>query len=70
MAPDRKLMSVAFDPSGTAGQPQVIFQTRIVAPNLASFQYDIAPDGRFLINSFRSSDASPLTMITGWQRAR
>jgi hypothetical protein len=64
-------MSVAFEPhSGTAGRPQVLFQTRIVAPNLASFQYDVAPDGRFLINSFHSSDASPLTVITGWLYAR
>ena len=71
MAPDRKLMSVAFEPKkGSAGQPRVVFQTRIIAPNLASFQYDVAPDGRFLINSFPSSHSSPLTMITGWQRAK
>lgn len=67
MMPDRKLLSADFDPvHGIAGPPKVVFQTRIIAPNLASFQYDIAPDGRFLINSFPSTDASPLTVITGW----
>lgn len=67
MMPDRKLMSAAFDPvHGIAGPPEVVFQTRIIAPNLASFQYDVAPDGRFLINSFPSTDTSPLTVITGW----
>lgn len=67
MVPDRKLMSAVFDPAhGAAGPPQVVFQTRIIAPNLTSFQYDIAPDGRFLINSF-STHASPLTVITGWR---
>jgi Tol biopolymer transport system component len=68
IAPDRKLMAVHFDPSqGTASIPRTVFQTRIIAPNLVSFQYDVAPDGRFLINSFPSGNSSPLTVITGWQ---
>ncbi len=44
----------------------VLFQTRIVAPNFAGWQYDVAPDGRFLINSLPSSNSSPLTLLTGW----
>lgn len=68
MIPDRKLMSAAFDPArGIARPSSVVFQTRIIAPNLASFQYDVSPDSRFLINSFPSTDASPLTVITGWR---
>jgi hypothetical protein len=71
MMPDRKLMSVSFDPrKGSAGPSSVVFQTRIIAPNLASFQYDVARDGRLLINSFPSSDLAPLTVITGWQRSK
>ena len=71
VAPNRTLMSVAFDPkTGSARQARVVFQTRIVGPNLISVQYDVAPDGRFLINSFPSGNSSPLTMITGWQLAR
>jgi len=69
IAPDRKLMAVEFDPrTGTANRATVLFQTRVVAPNLAGFQYDIAADGRFLINSFPASHSSPLTVLTGWER--
>jgi Tol biopolymer transport system component len=67
VAPDRKLMAVSFDPQkGSAGAPRMLFQTRIVAPVFQSSQYDVAPDGRFLINSFPSSSSSPLTLLTGW----
>jgi hypothetical protein len=43
-----------------------MFVTRIVATALAGFQYDVAPDGRFLINTLPTS-TSPLTLLTGWQ---
>jgi eukaryotic-like serine/threonine-protein kinase len=65
--PDRKLMAVSFDPkTGSASAPRVLFQTRIVAPNFVLFEYDVSPDGRFLINSFPSNSTSPLTLLTGW----
>jgi Tol biopolymer transport system component/DNA-binding winged helix-turn-helix (wHTH) protein len=71
VAPDRKLMAVGFDlKNGTATTPRIVFQTRIVAPNLVRFQYDVASDSRFLINSFPSGSSSPLTMVTGWKTAR
>jgi serine/threonine protein kinase len=67
IAPDRKLMAVAFDAQKKiASVPRALFQTRIVAPNYALYQYDVAPDGRFLINSFPSSHSSPLTLLTHW----
>jgi eukaryotic-like serine/threonine-protein kinase len=67
---DRKLIAVSFDPkTGTAGAPRVLFQTRIAAERIANWQYDVAPDGRFLINSLPSNTASPLTLITGWDAA-
>jgi serine/threonine protein kinase/Tol biopolymer transport system component len=67
VAPDRKLMAVSFDPrTGAAEVPRALFQTRIVAPSFALFQYDVSPDGRFLINSFPSNSSSPLTLLTGW----
>jgi DNA-binding winged helix-turn-helix (wHTH) protein/Tol biopolymer transport system component len=67
IAPNRTLMAVPFDVTvGTAGRAHPLFRTRIVAPNLAWFQYDVAPDGRFLINSFPSTSGSPLTFLTGW----
>ena len=65
--PDRKLMAVNFDPKiGPEGAPHMLFQTRIVAPNYPFFQYDVSPDGSFLINSFHSNSTSPLTLLTGW----
>jgi len=64
---DKKLMAVQFDPAtGQATAPRVMFVTRIVATALAGFQYDVAPDGRFLINTLPSS-TSPLTLVTGWR---
>ncbi len=67
IAPDRKLMAVSFDAQHkTAGASRVLFQTRIVAPNFVGTQYDVAADGRFLINSVPSNYSSPLTLLTGW----
>jgi hypothetical protein len=63
---DKKLMAADFDGStGTVGAPRVLFQTRIIDSSLTGFQYDVAPDGRFLVNSV-TSPASPLTLVTGW----
>lgn len=59
-------MTVSFDSvHKSAMAPQVLFQTRILAPYYAAFQYDVASDGRFLINSL-PSNSSPLTLFTGW----
>jgi eukaryotic-like serine/threonine-protein kinase len=71
MAPDRKLMEVEIDVRGDRllpGVPRPLFQTRIVAPNLVLFQYDVTADGnRFLINSLKPN--APLTLVTNWPRA-
>lgn len=64
---DKKLMAVSFDPERpSASPPRVLFQTRIVASSFVLFQYDVAPDGRYLINSFPSDHSSPLTLVTHW----
>jgi hypothetical protein len=61
-------MAVSFDSQKkSASAPHVLFQTRIVAPDFALLQYDVDPNGRFLINSFPSSYSSPLTLLTGWK---
>ena len=67
IALDKKMMEADFDPlKGTASAPRVLFQTRIIAPNFIGTQYDVAPDGRFLINSLSAERSSPLTLITNW----
>jgi hypothetical protein len=59
-------MAVDFDPHlETASTPRMLFPTRIVAAGRAGFQYDVAPDGRFIINSFPFAP-QPLTLVTGW----
>jgi Tol biopolymer transport system component/DNA-binding winged helix-turn-helix (wHTH) protein len=67
IAMDKKLMAVAIDTSHdepVAGVPHVLFQTRIIAPRIALFQYAVSPDGkRFLINSMPSVGAAPLTVL-------
>ena len=65
IAPDKKLMAVSFDSSsGRAGPPRELFQTRIVRISLAGHQYDVAPNGRFLINSLLAG-SPPLTLLAG-----
>jgi DNA-binding winged helix-turn-helix (wHTH) protein len=63
---DKKLMSADFDPAtGSAGVPDSLAQTRIVGAALVGHQYDVAPDGRFIMN-LRTNDAAPLTVMSGW----
>jgi eukaryotic-like serine/threonine-protein kinase len=63
---DKKLMSADFDPaSGSIGTPQSVSQTRIVGAALVGHQYDVAPDGSFVVNSL-TGDPAPLTLMSGW----
>ncbi|MDQ2950228.1 MAG: protein kinase [Acidobacteriota bacterium] len=67
MTADKKLMAVSFDSRKMAAStPRALFQTRIVASAYDFFQYDVALDGRFLINSLPASYAPHLTLLTGW----
>ena len=56
----------AFSP----GAPVVLFPTRIVGGGLDGMgtgrQYDVAADGRFLINTELPGDAVPITLIQNW----
>jgi len=66
IAADKKLMAVDFDGRlGRAGVPRLMAQTRIVGVSLTGLQYDVAPDGRFLINVL-PPDPVPLTMMVNW----
>ncbi len=65
--PDRKLMVVDFDPAqNVASPPRVFVQTRLIVTMFGWFQYDVAPDGRLLVNSLPADNASPLTLVTNW----
>jgi eukaryotic-like serine/threonine-protein kinase len=75
VAQDGKLMTASITVKGAtleAGTPIALFQTRIVGggANFPGFrqQYDVAPDGRFLINVESESPASaPITLILNWK---
>jgi Tol biopolymer transport system component/predicted Ser/Thr protein kinase len=52
------------------GAPVVLFPTRVLAGGgrdaQQGRQYDVAPDGRFLINTELDSAAAPITLIQNW----
>ena len=68
LGPDRKLMAVPVK-IGSTFEPGVaapLFQTRVTS----FFPYDVAADGRFLINTPSDAPllaASPVTMVLNWQ---
>ena len=74
IAPDSRLMAAPIASSGTAlqpGLPTALFQPRIALGGTPVFgfrqQYDVAPDGRFLINvNVDEGTAAPITVITNW----
>jgi len=52
------------------GAPVVLFPTHIFGGGVDAQQgrqYDVAPDGRFLINTVMDSAAAPITLIQNWQ---
>ena len=66
IAPDRKLMAVTFAPERReVSTPQALFQTRIVGARFVATQYDVAGEGRFLINSIPVNAPAPRTLISG-----
>jgi Tol biopolymer transport system component len=74
IAPDAKLMAVPISvttPTFEAGAPTTLFQTRRVGggENVVGrgHQYDVAPDGRFLINVEAGSGTPPITLLLNWK---
>ena len=74
IAPDAKLMAVPIRATTTmleAGAPAALFQTRRLGGGSnvigRSHQYDVARDGRFLINVDAQSSAPPITLLINWK---
>jgi eukaryotic-like serine/threonine-protein kinase len=71
ISPDRKLMAASIAVQGNTlvpGPPLALFQTDIAIGNRS--QYDVAPDGRFLINVSLDRNAaasSPITLLQNWK---
>jgi hypothetical protein len=51
-----------FSPEAKTTAPKSLFRTRIPGQSLVGFQYDVAPDGRFLINNLPAT-SSPVTLL-------
>ena len=74
LAPDATMMAVPVTAAGASfetGTPVALFPTRIVDGGTVASnrpQYDVARDGRFLINQpVRDATAAPITLILNWQ---
>ena len=70
--PSGAMMAAPVTVTGTAlapGAPSVLFPTRIYGGGVNDAQgrqYDVAPDGRFLINTELPRDAAPITLVQHW----
>ena len=78
VAPDARLMAVSITASADgqtldASAPVPLFPTRLASgPGFApgEAQYDVAPNGRFLLNTIvDESSASPITIMLNWTAA-
>jgi hypothetical protein len=59
---------VAAGPDFAPGTPIPLFQPRAVVGGLgAGTFYDVAPDGRFLINIFVERTSPPATVVLNWR---
>jgi hypothetical protein len=72
--PDAKLMAAPIVVKGTVlepGAPSALFQTRAFGGGTDAYQrvqYDVARDGRFLINmAVDDTLASPITLLLNWK---
>jgi hypothetical protein len=70
IAPDLKLMAVAVATQGTTftpGTPEALFQTHITG-GANRQQYDVARDGRFLINTdLADTSTEPIHLLLNWK---
>jgi Tol biopolymer transport system component len=70
LAGDRKLMAApcATSPAFTVGAPKALFQT--LARYTGNIAYDVAPEGRFLVNTLVGAGAAPpITVVMNWEAA-
>ena len=71
--PAGAMMAVPITVAGATfapGAPIVLFPTRIVGggeDTAQGRQYDVAPNGRFLINTELDSAAAPITLLMNWR---
>jgi hypothetical protein len=73
IGPDGTLMAAAIGVNGATiepGRPVALFRPRIYGGGTdvnVGTQYDIARDGRILINTVLDNAASPITLLQNWK---
>ena len=70
--PAGEMMAVPIAIAGSAvapGTPERLFATTIYGGGLEQLQrqYDVAPDGRFLINRMLDTVITPITLLMNWK---
>ncbi|HTM05566.1 MAG TPA: protein kinase [Vicinamibacterales bacterium] len=74
LAPDSKLMAVAFTANGNAPDvkpPTALFQTHLANGNNVvgnKAQYAVSRDGRFLLNTVVEAPSAPIVVAVNWTR--
>ena len=71
IAPDGNLMAAPISVNGPTlepGEAHALFRPRMVSGNVSTKQqYDVGPDGRFLINVTEDAPATPITLLLNWK---
>ena len=73
IGPSGEMVAAPVTATGTTiepGAPVTLFPTRIFGggvENAQGRQYDVAPDGRFLINTVLDDASSPITLLQNWK---
>jgi hypothetical protein len=63
------MMAVSVTITGATisfGAPVALFSTHIFS-QVFTYQYAVAPDGRFLVDNRQLADASPITLLLNWK---
>lgn len=71
VAPDQNLMAAAVELKETAveiGAPSPLFPVQLLGGSQSNFhqQYDVARDGRFLINGTEDTETAPIVLLLNW----
>jgi serine/threonine protein kinase len=77
VGPDGRMMAATLTQAGKTlqpGPPLALFQSRIngggLDVNTGGRQFDVAPDGRFLINTLQQNVATSITLLQNWKPPR
>jgi Tol biopolymer transport system component len=73
LSPEGALMAAGVEVEGASlrpGTPVKLFDTRILGggkDNATGRQYDVAADGRFLVNEMPEGETPPITLLQNWR---